>query len=332
MAVNRDAVARHANVSPAVVSYVINDGPRPVAPKSRERVLAAIAELGYRPHRAAQQLAMGGKKTQTLGLIVGSLDEYMAEVAELFTTAAAERGYQVFLATSGHDVDRERAHLIDMAERRVDGVVVLPVQPTPENLAFADSLGLPVLTLDRPEIASLRTLAATNHLIEHGHTRIAIITGNRGRIGSQRRVENWRRALLEAGLAADATLIQHAENSRAGGYRAAAELFGLDDPPSGLVVYTDARALGALRAAADRGLAIPEDLALISTQGSASMAYTVPSMSVVAQPVGALAHGALEAILELAQDADATVTNLDYEVIGRESCGCTAPRVQVLHP
>ncbi|WP_420115165.1 LacI family DNA-binding transcriptional regulator, partial [Pseudactinotalea sp.] len=191
MAVNRDAVARRAKVSTAVVSYVINDGPKPVAAKTRERVLAAIEELGYRPDRAARQLARGGR-SHTLGFIRANFESwYMNEVTELLSAAAERRGYHLFVTSSDNDLERERAQLIDMAERRVDGVILMPVDPSAEHLSFAQSLDLPVLVIDRPAIASRRTVAATQHMIEHRHERIAIVTGLRARVNSERRRDAW---------------------------------------------------------------------------------------------------------------------------------------------
>lgn len=321
MAVTRDAVARRANVSTAVVSYVINNGPRPVSEKTRARVLAAIEELGYRPDRAAQQLASG--KSHTIGFVLPDIESpYMAEVTQILAGSAFGRGYELLIATNGGDLDRERAHLVNLAERRADGVILMPVDPTPANLEWAASLGLPVLAIDRPAIANRRTVAATEHLVRHGHRRIGIITGQRDRIATRRRRDAWAKTLRAQGLEVDRELIMYADPQREGGYDAACRLFDMDAPPTAVVVHTDGQAFGVLRAAADRNVVIPDDMAIISTEGSAATAFAVPSITVVAQPVGVLAEEALEAILAMARGETGRVTNLEYVVHGRESCGC----------
>ncbi|WP_420111740.1 substrate-binding domain-containing protein, partial [Pseudactinotalea sp.] len=161
------------------------------------------------------------------------------------------------------------------------------------------------------------------------HERIAIVTGLRDRVNSERRRDAWERTLRNAGLGPHRELIHYAEETAEGGYAAAHELLGLDDPPTAIVARTDLQAIGVLRAAVDLGVAIPDGLATISTEGSALTASTVPSVSVVAQPVGALAEGALEAILARSHGEPGEVTNLEYAVHGRESCGCLPARV---HP
>jgi LacI family transcriptional regulator len=310
-------VARLANVSSAVVSYVINGGPRRVAPGTRDRVLAAIEQLGYRANGAARQLASG--RSQTLGLIVPRLgSSYLSEVTQQLSRDSFARGYELLIGTSEDSLDTERSHLISFAERRVDAVILLSVLPTAEHLAWARSLGLTVLTIDRPEMAERRTRAATEHILTHGHTRVALITGPEG-IASTRRESSWTDTLREHGVDVRAEYIARRSSDVVGGRSAAAEFLSLAEPPTAIVTQHDLQALGALRASHDFGLAVPSDLAIMSTEGSAFMAYTVPSLSSVSAPEGVFAHELLDAAL--AGEAG-RVANVDFEVNARESCGC----------
>ncbi|NTW39984.1 MAG: LacI family transcriptional regulator, partial [Cellulomonadaceae bacterium] len=233
----RSDVAARAEVSTAVVSYVVNGGPRNVAPATRQRVLDVIAELGYRPNANAR--ALRASTSRTIGLIVPTISNpYFAELSEALEAAAFAQGRTVLVGSSHDDVARETRYLDEFIERRVDGVVLVSVGEDPAIRAALDA-EIPVVLLDRPA-ANLQVpcitidneaagFAATSHLVGHGHTRIACITGPADQAVARARQSGWRRALDGAGIVDLDRMTIAAEFSAVGGYDAARRLLTSTD-------------------------------------------------------------------------------------------------------
>ncbi|RKN10956.1 LacI family DNA-binding transcriptional regulator [Streptomyces radicis] len=320
MAVTRDDVARAAGVSPAVVSYVINNGPRPVSAAAKERVLAAIAELGYQRDAMARYLRT--RKTHSLGLVVPDLGQpYFGAITQHLSEQSFDSGHQLLVATTSWRPERERAQLASLAERRVDGVILMSTDPL-QDFAPLQALGIPIVVVDRPEVAVEGARAATAHLIEHGHERIGLVGADGEHVAGRRQREGWAGALRDHGLEARPDDVFSAEATRSAGYAAAIALLDRADRPTALFATSDAQAVGVIRAARDRGVAIPEGLALVSGEGTDLTGFAVPRLTAVEQPVAAIAREALSAAFE----ADpGTVSRLDHHEFGlvrRESCGC----------
>ena len=210
--VTRDDVARLAGTSTAVVSYVINNGPRPVAPATRERVLAAIKELGYRPDRVAQ--AMASRRTDLIGMIVPDARQpFFAEMAHAVEQAAAERGKMVLVGNSDYLDEREVHYLRAFLGMRVSGLILVSQGPSERAAAEIEAWDARVVLLhERPEaIDDVAVVTddiggaqlATRHLLEHGHAYVACLGGTRETpaVGDPvaDHVEGWRRAMQEAG-------------------------------------------------------------------------------------------------------------------------------------
>ena len=186
--VTRADVARYAGVSSAVVSYVVNNGPRPVAPATAARA-DAIAVLGYRPNLSARALKRGS--TQMLGLVVhDSSNPFFASFALEITDEAARRGYVVLVINSRADVEMERRALDDLVGRQIDGVIVASTRPRP-SVSVHQSSSVPAVLIDsaapvpgHPSLGPDSLNAArtvVDHLITvHGHTSIGMVIGNDG--------------------------------------------------------------------------------------------------------------------------------------------------------
>ncbi len=184
--VTRDDVARLAGTSTAVVSYVINNGPRPVAPATRERVLAAIKQLGYRPDRVAQ--AMASRRTDLIGMIVPDARQpFFAEMAHAVEQAAAERGKMVLVGNSDYRDEREVHYLRAFLGMRVSGLILVSQGPSERAAAEIEAWDARVVLLhERPEaIDDVAVVTddvggaqlATRHLLEHGHPYVACLGG-----------------------------------------------------------------------------------------------------------------------------------------------------------
>ena len=227
--VTRADVARYAGVSTAVVSYVVNNGPKPVAPATAARVREAIALLGYRPNLSARALKRGS--TQMLGLVVhDSGNPFFGTFALEITIEAARLGYVVLMINSLADVEMEQRALDDLVGRQVDGVILASTQP----LVFAvrhQSSAVPAVLIDSsvavPGHFSLgpdslnAARSIVDHLIKHGHTSIGMVIGNDG-ADLDRREEGWQIALRAAGLPDGP--IARTPFSREGGYRGGQQL------------------------------------------------------------------------------------------------------------
>jgi LacI family transcriptional regulator len=334
--VRRQDVAELAGISPAVVSYVLNGGPRRVAPETRDRVLAAIEQLGYRPNGIARSLRVN--RTMTLGLLVpDNSNPFFAELARAVEEAAFDTGYTLLIGNATDDEARQTAYVRTFLQRQVDGLLLVPAHGPVTCLAELTASQKPWVVLDRrvdEQVGVSQILvdnlggarAATAHLLEHGRVRIACIAGPRDVMPTTERVAGWRAALEAAGQAPAVDDLRHVPFGRPAGYRAALDLCR-NDPPDGLFVASDEQALGVLRALTELGLRCPEDVAVVAFDGIAAAGYAVPALSTMAQPFAELGRRGIAALLRLIATPDAEVEQLKLPVtfVARGSCGCPDP-------
>ncbi|RDV43151.1 LacI family transcriptional regulator [Leifsonia sp. ku-ls] len=325
MPTGRD-VAERAGTSTAVVSYVFNNGPRNVSAATRERVLKAAAELNYRPNALARALSAG--RTLSVGLIVPDIaNPYFGELARAVEDAATGHGRLLLIANSAGDEDQEQRHLTSLIERRVDGIVLVSVSDAPRIAAPAEA-GIPVVALhplDLEQPASSLTIdydraaeEATKHLIDHGYTSIGALTGPSDSAGSRQHLAGFTRAILrQPGIRSSH---RRSETSRADAAAVARAWLQEPDRPRAIYVATDEQAFGVLSAAAELGLAVPADVAVVGFDGTAHSRYAVPPLSTVRQPIEMLATRAIEVLT--APEAGQVHETLPHHFQARASCGC----------
>ncbi|MCL9665662.1 LacI family transcriptional regulator [Curtobacterium albidum] len=329
-AVTRADVARYAGVSTSVVSYVVHDGPRPVAAETAARVREAIRVLGYRPNASAQALRTGSSKM--LGLIVPELDNpFWSELAVAVTHAAAARGYDLLIANSDGDAQQERERLRTLSARQVDGIIVTSIMTHPDLSSMTDP-GIPRVLLNTffevPEYASIGVDAlrgareGTQHLIDHGYREIGLVMGHTGSM--ELREQGWMQALRAAGLP-DGPIVR-CSFDRAGGYEAGLRLFDGGTGPRAVFVSSDLQAVGLLRALYELGLRAPDDVAVVSFDGVAEADYTNPQLTVVRQPVEAMAAAAVDRVLAREDPDDHHLDLVPAELVLGASCGCDVRR------
>ena len=326
----RADVAEMAGTSTAVVSYVINDGPRPVASETAERVRAAIRDLNYRPNAVARSLRL--QRTRALGLVVPDLaNPFFAELASTIEMNAAAYGQALLLGNSLDSEEREARNLRTFGDFRVDGLIIVPVASGGGSLALLNDLDMPVVILDRPVPGSgaptvlpdnaAGARAATEHLLEHGYRTIGCIAGPEAIPTAEERLEGWRLAMLDADLPASERFVVRSEFDRDAGYRAAITLLSHPAAPRALFVSSDEQAFGVLKAAAKLGLRVPEDLAIIAFDGLHHSRSTVPSLATMRQPFeqyGELAVG----LLQQASAGGEEITRLPVTLQRGGTCGC----------
>jgi LacI family transcriptional regulator len=322
-----DDVRRRARVSAGTVSNVLNDKPL-VSEATRQRVWAAIEEVGYYPNRIAQDLARG--KTQTLGVLVPSLSNpYFAEVVETLEAEADAEKYELMLALSRGQPRRGVRHLERFTSRWVDGVIVMGgAAPTADVLALAKS-GKPVVLSGwgpestGPDIArveiDLRQAGevATQLLLDRGHRRIAAILELPVQ---QTRLDGYRATLERASVRVPSKYLQRGDSSFTGGLRAMNALLALPTPPSAVFAGNDAMALGAMQAAYAAGKKIPGDLAVVGVDDVAEAGRAHPTLTTVRIPKHELAEMMIRLILGLIEKKASPEQHvLTPELIPRES-------------
>lgn len=330
--VTRADVAREAKTSVAVVSYVINNGPRPVAAATRQRVLMAIKKTGYRPNGIARALASGS--TQTYGLIVPNISNpFISSMAHALQREAFADGKILLLGDSGDNSGRERELINNLLHRQVDGLIYTSVDRHPYIELIQDS-HTPLVMLDRVDQAlnvsviqvneQQAAYQATQHLIEHGYSDIGIICGPREMLNTQDRLEGWRLALEKSGLEVNPDWIYSTDYTRAGGYEATQHMLN-GQIPRALFATNEQQAFGCLRALAEQGIRVPQDLALTSFNGTQESAYNVPSLTTVRQPVEKMACEAISMLKSW--NGEVCRIEFEFDLHLGESCGCPGHKV-----
>lgn len=316
----RDDVARLAGVSSAVVSYVVNDGPRPVASATRVRVLEAIEKLGYRPNSAVRSLITG--RSRLLGLIVPDIENpYFAGLAKAVENEAANRGLRLVLTEC---MPENLQDLVDsLAGHQVDGIITATLPPR-SLLARASGVRIPMvklsLALPLDPFPALwpdyhqGTQKAVKHLIEvHGHTRVGLVTG--GEILDVRETA-WREALESSDLVPGP--VCRVPWSYEGGWAAARDIGMAGSSVTAVFVASDQQAAGLLAGLHRLGVRVPSDVAVASFDGALSSGFTIPSLTTVSVPLADMAADAVDELLGVSAANRTYPTTL----ILRESCGC----------
>ncbi|HEY0239305.1 MAG TPA: LacI family DNA-binding transcriptional regulator [Friedmanniella sp.] len=329
-AATRADVARHAGVSTAVVSYVVNEGPRRVAPGTAARVRAAVEALSYSPNPAARSLRTGS--SEMLGLVVPDLtNPFFAELARAVEGAAAEHGFLVTLGSSGAREDVERDLVADLTSRYVDGLLISTVH-TPHALGLLPRPRRPTVLLNVS--AAFAGYAAVGsdgrqgaydvveHLIGvHGHTSVALVIGESNERLPDPRERGFADAFAAHGLPPGPVV--RTEFSRRGGYEATVRILAWRHRPAAIFLSSDQQGAGAYRALREAGLECPDDVALVAYDGTSESEFGWPPLTVSRQPVDVMARLAVATVLDPAGAPDHRL--LPTELVLRRSCGCPWP-------
>lgn len=324
----RADVAKRAGVSDAVVSYVLT-GAKPVSPGTEARVRAAIDELGYRPNGTARALRTG--RSLLLGMVVPDIgNPYFSEFAREFERAAARHGYTMTIASSHGDADAELKVVESLRSRSVDGLAIASVYHVGDR-PEAHRTGVPIVWIDafdpKPGAVSVGAdaragaRALVEHLITvHGSRNIPFVQARSSRRARDPRELGWRDALTAAGLP-DGAIVTVDEWSREFGAVAGRELLGRADRPDAIFAASDLLGIGLLHEAAELGVAIPGEVALVSYDGSAESEFSIPPLTTYRQPMAQMAQAAADALVAGVPPAPGHHT-LPGELIVRRSCGC----------
>lgn len=323
--VTRADVARYAGVSTAVVSYVLNDGPKPVAPLTRERVLDAVRVLGYRPNLAARALSKG--TDDMLGMLVNdNRNPFFAELCHALDQASADHGRTLLMVNCDRTQVSTSDQIRDLVSRQISGLIVASVLTAREQ-SLVETLRIPTVVIGQfGETDGLMGVGVdfaagakmcVEHLVWHGYESIAFV-GSAARYDARER--GWAEALSDARLAPGPLL--HTPFSYEGGYDAGRRLFERGEMPRAVLAASDQIAVGLLTALRERGVRVPEDVAIVSFDGTAAADYVWPRLTTAVQPREKMAEITIEKLVD--PDASTDYVELATELRIRESCGCTA--------
>lgn len=321
-------VAGRARVSPATASRVLSGSAHAVKTETRRRVLASARALGYLPNMLARSLLK--RETSAVGVLVPDVSNpYYAVILRGIEDAARLTGHAVILGNTDRRRDTQEAYLRTLLERRVDGLIVTGGTFGTRDLALIRAM-LPVVVVGRHEVplSSVRVdnvaaaAAATRHLIELGHRRIACLAGPAASLTAVDRLKGFRRALRGAGLDPGRDGTVEVEFSPEGGRLGAVRLCSSAHPPTAVVALSDQLAFGALRGLSELGLRVPDDVSVVGFDDSPIAAFTVPALTSVAIPMHEIGRRAMELLLRLAAGEPGTSVVLATELRVRES---TAP-------
>jgi LacI family transcriptional regulator len=309
-AVSLADVAKLAGVDASTASRVLNaEAGHRVRAETRARVLAAAAELNYRPNIIAKGLRTS--RTFTLGIIVPQLDNpVFPQIIEGAELRARERGYTLIIAHLGENTHARDALKSLQWINHVDGLLIAALDIDKNTSAMLDRTGAPYIVLNQAaahvkNYAVLDSFAgaemAVTHLTELGHQRIAHVAGRRGGYNSLLRLNGYKSALEKAGLRYDQNLIAWGGFSQEGARQAFAQLLSANraEPPTAVFAATMLSACGAMTAARDQGLRVPEDMSVVGIHDGALAEALSPPLTTVAMPLAAMGRVAADGLIDM---------------------------------
>ena len=324
-------VAQAADVSVQTVSAVINRKPG-ITDGTRERVMAAVTELHYRPYSIARSLRTG--KTRTIALIISDIANpsfsTMASAAEDY---AHSFDYNLVVFNTHDDIEREARYLQTAIERWIDGILFVPAQDRMTGLDTLQAAGLPSVAIDRipegytgPSVTLDNVEAgrlAADHLLDLGHTCIGHIGGPASLRLARERFQGFGRALAARGLACGPCASGEGNWECESGYAAMKQILAGHPLPTAIFAANDRMAIGAMRAVLEAGLAIPRDVSFVGLDDIEVSAYQNPPLTTIRQSFAELATQAVRLLLDLVDEKNPEQTQmvLAPELIVRQSTG-----------
>jgi LacI family transcriptional regulator len=323
-------VAGEAGVSYATVSRVINNKGH-VRPETRERVLRAMTRLGYVVDQRARSLA--GGRSQVIGLLVHDVStSYIGEIIRGIDAELASAQYDLILYTTHRRKTKESAYVATLTRGLADGLLlVLPRNPG----AYLETLRqsrFPHVLIDHrgvdeevPAVAAANRQGAYNaakYLVELGHRRIGFITGAMDQICAQDRLEGYKAALADQGVAFDPELVYEGNFFQPLGYTGASALLELPHPPTAIFASNDVSAFGVMEAIREYGLRIPDDVSVLGFDNIPQAAHVHPPLTTVQQPLEEMGRIATRMLLEYINDPQRSIERVELptELVLRQSC------------
>jgi LacI family transcriptional regulator len=331
VAVTMRDVAREAGVSIKTVSRVVNDQGE-ISEATRQRVLAVIKELGYRPSRLARALVT--QKTQTVGLVVSDItNPFFPQTARGVLDAAMAQGYNVFLCNTGGDPQQELDILHSLADHGVDGIIIYPSYDSDDNLKSFVKHFHPLVVVNHPfehpgvgqiTVSNLRgAKLAVDYLASQGHSAIRMLTGIQDLSHDKvRRIQGFREAMATHGFTEiDDWIIPGKAPTFECGYEDTQRLLIQQPQVTAIFAYNDLLALGALQACRESGRRIPNDCAIIGFDDIIWAAKSIPPLTTIRVDKYALGQQTANRLFDMLENPEDTYSPIyvDVELVIRES-------------
>lgn len=323
MASIRD-VAKHAGVSVATVSRVLNDKGY-VGAETRKKVEAAIADLNYRPNEVARSLFK--KQSKTIGLILPDImNPFFPELARAIEDTASKLGYTVILCNSDEDEEKAQRYVDVLLQKYVDGIIISSNTIQEKTIR---ELTIPVVCIDREISKDIPTIVvdnkngarmATRFLKEKGRRKIAHIRGPLDIVNANERCEGYREAVAGEKWFKESYIVN-------GNYRmetateVVLELLRQHPEIDGIFAANDTMAIGAMKAAYQHGLKVPEEISIIGFDGIALGKASIPELTTIEQPLYELGQKAAKVLIKLikGQVIEETFYQFDVQLVERDS-------------
>ena len=323
-------VAKLAGVSTATVSYVLNDGPRPVSIETRARVLEAVNRLGYKPRR--KRRVASRTKGLTVGVIVPNANAtFFGDALEGIETFLYSRGHCCIVGSSRSDQVIER-RLIRKLARLVDGLIITPVADVGGEIERLPEQGVPTVIMDRQvEATELSGVGIDNYnittqavrlLFDAGHERIALINGPKMIDTVHVRLDGYKSALATLGLPYHPEYVFQVPFEAEAGRNATLDLMSLPNPPDAVICTSTDLAIGALSSFNQLGLCLPDDVALVCYGDTAWISLLSPAITVIDAPAYLMGETSARLLLNTLADPPNTESRriiLDTKPILRDS-------------
>jgi len=321
-------VAREAGVSYQTVSRVINNGPR-VSVATRDRVLAVIAELGYRRNDAARALVTS--RSHSIGVIADASPRYgPVSTLAAVESAARDAGYTALVATmSNPDLPTVVGALESFMERGVEGIVVIAPRVPMAHVAQGVTATIPIVMLAPGQVSQrgitvffedqeLGARLATRHLIHLGHREIAHLAGNQDWLDGQVRLRGWQAELAAHKIPAVA--VEYGDWSGESGYRIGLKMVA-EGLPSSIFIASDLMALGFMRALYENGVQVPRDISVVGFDDNEFAPQVHPPLTTVRQSFATVGTRCMEILLGLIAGKEVDTTPAVPELVVRRSAG-----------
>ncbi len=310
MAVTIKDVAKQAGVSVTTVSRVLNNKPD-VSPKTRDKILEIIDELGYNPNGVARGLVM--QRTFTLGLIIPDISNpFFPEVARAIEDKAQKLGYSVIFYNTDNHPENEKKAIDLLCSKQVDGLIVSLSLGNGELLQKLQKKNFPVVQIDRSVPGSdypavmidnkKSSFEIVEYLINAGHQRIAHITGDLHTATARDRLAGYQQALEKADLKVNDKLIINGDYSKDSGWQAMNYLLQLPKKPTAVFAANDLMAIGAYSAAFSADYQIPEDISVVGHDDIDVASVIRPELTTIKQPKYVLGEMAVDLLVQMIEE------------------------------
>jgi len=329
-------IAKEVGLSVKTVSRALNDYPD-INKETKKRILEVANRLSYRPNIIAKSLRQ--KKAYAIGFVVSDIkNEFFGEVALAVEEFFKVYGYSVLLSFSNGEYDQEIKSIESLIKRQIDGIVLATIGTTKDYIKLITSeLKIPLVVIDN-KVEGLKTNVVlhdnikgayllTDHLIKHGHKKIACITGPLRETSGKKRLEGFNKALEDSKINLRNEFIKISNWKINGGYQAAIDLLSSEkkEKPTAIFIANSIMALGALKAIHNMGLKVPEDVAIVSFDNLSFTEATNPPLTTLEKCERKIGEIASKILYENIKKKELKKTEeilVEPKLQIRESCGC----------